>query len=398
MVNNRRVSDSQSAMPAPPTLSSAARLLRLLHHEGTLSRAQLTRITGLNRSTVGVLIAQLVEADLVIEGAPSSEAQVGRPSPTISVNPKLLALAVHPEVDAVTIALVGMAGNVVRKIRYETERVPTASEAANIAAAVVSGMRAELEENFTVVGVGVALPGLVSDNGIVRHAPALGWREAAFGDSLEEALGYKSWVANDASLAAEAEMKFGQHVAGKDLIYLNGGPSGIGGGIVSNGALLRGAAGFAGEIGHTFVRSEGRVCDCGAIGCLESEVRLAPLLELIGSRVESDDLGNVLALTDDPQVAAEVRRQLSYLCVALRNIVNVLNPQTIVFDGFLAALLDADSDFLVSELQLASLPETYASVELVRSALGSNLMLVAAAEQAFAPLLADPLGWSTAAN
>lgn len=398
MVNNRRVSDSQSAMPAPPTLSSAARLLRLLHHEGTLSRAQLTRITGLNRSTVGVLISQLVEADLVIEGAPSSEAQVGRPSPTISVNPKLLALAVHPEVDAVTIALVGMAGNVVRKIRYETERVPTASEAANIAAAVVSGMRAELEENFTVVGVGVAVPGLVSDNGIVRHAPALGWREAAFGDSLEEALGYKSWVANDASLAAEAEMKFGQHVAGKDLIYLNGGPSGIGGGIVSNGALLRGAAGFAGEIGHTFVRSEGRVCDCGAIGCLESEVRLAPLLELIGSRVESDDLGNVLALTDDPQVAAEVRRQLSYLCVALRNIVNVLNPQTIVFDGFLAALLDADSDFLVSELQLASLPETYASVELVRSALGSNLMLVAAAEQAFAPLLADPLGWSTAAN
>lgn len=398
MVNNRRVSDSPSAKPAPPTLSSAARLLRLLHHEGTLSRAQLTRITGLNRSTVGVLISQLVEADLVIEGAPSSDAQVGRPSPTISVNPKLLALAVHPEVDAVTIALVGMAGNVVRKIRYETERVPTASEAANIAAAVVSGMRAELEENFTVVGVGVAVPGLVSDNGIVRHAPALGWREAAFGDSLEEALGYKSWVANDASLAAEAEMKFGQHVAGKDLIYLNGGPSGIGGGIVSNGALLRGAAGFAGEIGHTFVRSEGRVCDCGAIGCLESEVRLAPLLELIGSRVESDDLGNVLALSDDPQVAAEVRRQLSYLCVALRNIVNVLNPQTIVFDGFLAALLDADSDFLVSELQLASLPETYASVELVRSALGSNLMLVAAAEQAFAPLLADPLGWSTAAN
>ncbi|GAP55700.1 hypothetical protein AHiyo6_22650 [Arthrobacter sp. Hiyo6] len=83
-------------------------------------------------------------------------------------------MSVNPEVDAVTIGLVSLGGKVRKKIRFPTERIPTAREAVNIAAAVIEGMRSELESAYRITGIGVAVPGLVSlDDGTVRLAPHL---------------------------------------------------------------------------------------------------------------------------------------------------------------------------------------------------------------------------------
>ncbi|MGG7463059.1 MULTISPECIES: ROK family protein [unclassified Plantibacter] len=367
-------------------------VLSLVHHQGTLTRAELARATGLNRSTVGTLIGQLGELGLVYETAPGSSTGVGRPSPLVHADPATAALAVNPEVDAITIGLVGLGGTVIKRIRYETAHLPTAEEVANIAAAVIAGMRAELDASYRIVGIGVAVPGLVrADDGVVGYAPHLGWTDEPIAQMLATATGYPVHASNDASLGAGGEILFGAGRGSLDLVYLNGGASGIGGGIISGGSLCGGAAGYAGELGHTLVRSGGRLCHCGAVGCLETEVSRARLLEVVGlDGGDSDDLERALAASTDPAVAAEVQRQLDYLAVTLRGVVNVCNPERIVLGGFLATLFALDEQRLTDLVLSEALTGPADGVTIHRAQLGSDLLMIGAAELAFSGVLADP--------
>jgi predicted NBD/HSP70 family sugar kinase len=385
--------------PDPSRRNNLSLLTSLVHHHGVLSRAQLTRHTGLNRSTVGTLIGQLVALGLVYETAPAGEGQVGRPSPEVHPSPSVAALAVNPEIDAVTIGLVSLGGKVQKKIRFDTERIPSAREAVNIASAVIAGMRSELDTSYRITGIGVAVPGLVNrDDGVVRHAPHLGWRNEPVARMLSEATGYPCQAANDASLGAEAELLFGAGAGAgqRNLIYLNGGASGIGGGIISDGLLLRGASGFAGELGHTFVRSGGKTCHCGAGGCLETEVSQSRLLELAGlGRGDTADLEEALANSSSTEVSDEVARQLMYLGIALRNAVNIFNPEAIVLGGFLGTLHALAPESLGGTLLSQTLDGPAGQVKIHRAALGSDLLMIGAAELAFTQFLADPASIGT---
>ena len=108
-------------------------VMTLIHHSGGCSRAEITRRMGLNRSTVGALVAELVELGLAFEGEPESvSGRVGRPSVQVFPNPAIVALAVYPDVDAITVCIVGLGGEVIRRIRYDTVRVPTVHETVNV--------------------------------------------------------------------------------------------------------------------------------------------------------------------------------------------------------------------------------------------------------------------------
>lgn len=397
MMPPRTLASAAAREPDPSRRNNLSLLTSLVHHHGVLSRAQLTRHTGLNRSTVGTLIGQLVALGLVYETARAGEGQVGRPSPDVHPSPSVAALAVNPEIDAVTIGLVSLGGKVQKKIRFDTERIPSAREAVNIASAVIAGMRSELDASYRITGIGMAVPGLVNrDDGVVRHAPHLGWRNEPVARMLSEATGYPCQAANDASLGAEAELIFGAGAGQGNLIYLNGGASGIGGGIISDGQLLRGASGYAGEIGHTFVRSGGKSCHCGATGCLETEVSQSRLLELAGlSRGDTADLEKALATSSSAEVNDEVARQLMFLDIALRNAVNIFNPEAIVLDGFLGTLYALAPESADGVLLSQAMDGPAGQVEIYRAALGSDLMMIGAAELAFTPFLADPAGLGT---
>lgn len=226
-------------------------LLTIVHQQGPRSRAQITAHTRLNRSTIAALVAELEGLGLVSEGPPADTNQVGRPSPVVSPTERAVAIAVNPEIDAITIGVVGLNGGVQRRIRYETEHRPSVREAVNISAAVIDGMRGELERDYQVAGIGIAVPGLVrAADGLVRFAPHLEWVDEPITQLLAEATGYPVQAANDASLGANAERLFGAGRGLDDLVYLNGGASGIGGGLIVGGRPLSGADGYAGEWGH----------------------------------------------------------------------------------------------------------------------------------------------------
>ena len=374
-----------------------ALVLRRVHELGGVSRAVLTRETALNRSTIAALVAELGQLGLVEETLPEQTNQVGRPSPTIVPTRRAAAITVHPELDAATICLVALGGHVLRRERFPTAGVPKPEEVVQIAASAIRGMAIDLHDKL-VAGIGLAVPGLVrEEDGVVTLAPHLEWRDVPVSDMLREATGYAVVAGNDASLGAIAESIRGAGRGVDDLIYLNGGASGIGGGIIAGGVLLGGASGYAGEIGHTLVNSAGVECHCGSSGCLETEVSRATLLEALGLASTRADLleETLLARIAEPghdELRALVDRQLGYLARALANVVNSFNPQLILLGGFLASLDAAAPGRLGELVQSMALAGPREGVVIERATLGPSIIELGAAEIAFRALIADPAG------
>ncbi len=367
-------------------------VLRLVHHAGAISRAALTQQTGLNRSTIADLVVTLASNDLVSEREPDPTRRVGRPSPVVVPSPDIVALAVNPEVDALEIGAVSLGGSVRLRVREEVTRLLTPDETASRVAAVVDEWRSGPLRGARIVGVGAAVPGLVrASDGIVRNAPHLRWHDVDFARALADATGLDATVGNDASLGAIAEWLFGAANEHQDVVYLNGGASGIGGGVILRGVSVSGAGGYAGEWGQNQpslgVDGDRRVPG----GVLEDEVNRGRLLAVVGLSGGDDAvLAGALGSARD-QAADEVARQRRILQATLANAANVLNPSMIVLGGFLAALrgvAPGDFDEAVRGQMLAAPAEQLA---LCAAALGRDRLLIGAAEQVFERLVADPL-------
>jgi predicted NBD/HSP70 family sugar kinase len=367
-------------------------VLRLVHQSRGVARSQLTRSTGLNRSTIAALVGELVERELLVEAEPDARNQVGRPSPVALPGPRAIAFAVNPEIDAITVGVVGLGATVLRRVRRPLPESPTVAQAVAATAELVAELRREFAVGHSVVGIGAAIPGLVrARDGVVRLAPHLHWFDEPFAAELERATGLPVFAANDANVGTRAESIFGAGRGVADLVYLNGGASGIGGGIISSGRSLTGVEGYAGEFGHTLVATGGEPCHCGAVGCLETEVRRDRLVALTGlADVDSDELEAALVGSSSPEIRSEVLRQLEFLAIALRNAVNILNPSTIVLGGFLGSLYAVAPGRLDELLATQPLRASSELVSIVRSELGANRLMIGAAELAFASVLDDP--------
>lgn len=368
-------------------------VLELVHRQGAPSRAELTASTGLNRSTIGALVAELASLGLVIETDPSASNRVGRPSPRVEPSPDVAVVAVNPEVDAITVALVGFGARVIDRIRHEVDGAPSPDEATTIIADLVDRLRArDAVPARQLLAVGVAVPGLVrASDGVVRWAPHLGWRETPFTQLVQDALGLPTFTDNDATVGAHAEWLFGAGRGASELIYVNGGASGIGGGVIVRGLPLGGAHGYAGEFGQNRPGLHDAVDRATANGTLEDEVSRARLLAAVG--LDSADEPTLRSALREraPDVSGEIARQQRILAVALANAINVFNPERVVLGGFLATLLEWGSPSLERAIKAATVPAAWEGVSILPAALGENRLLIGAAELALAPVLRDPV-------
>lgn len=363
-------------------------VLTLVHRHRALSRAELTRHTGLSRSTTKDLVEELTARALVDESPARTVTQVGRPSPIVRPGRRILAVTVTPEVDAVTVGVVALGGAVLETVRHPTDRPPSAADTVAIATEAIETIRADLHPDQSITGIGIAVPGLVhGPNSTVRHAPNLNWRDVEIGRMLSDATHLPTRAGNDANVGAIAEHLFGDHHDARHLIYVNGGPSGVGAGFVVAGGLLSGLAGYAGELGHTFVGGR-HTCHCGSVGCLETEVVQAPLTRLLAEldgAIEPRPPGDVAHAE-----RGELDRQARALAIALGNAVNMLNPGLIVLGGFLRVFCAYAPSVLREELARRSMGAPEGLVRVVPATLGADTLAIGAAELAFGPVLSDP--------
>jgi predicted NBD/HSP70 family sugar kinase len=397
-------------MQLPPRTSASSqdevrrhnlgRLLRRLHVHGAMSRADLTAGTGLNRSTVKALTADLVTAGLVRESAPVGRGGAGRPSITVSPGSSdIHMIALDLRVQHVTAVRIGLGGVVLdrRELRWPADQhaVPrTVDRLEGLIRALLDGA----PESSRCLGVGVGVVGVVDvAQGLVRLAPNLGWVDVPLRDLLAERLvdsragGLPVQIGNDGDLGALAEHLRGAGRGVDDLVYVSG-EVGVGGGIIVGGRALRGVGGYAGEIGHMSVDVGGKLCRCGRRGCWETEISAEAVLSATGAPGRHDARRRARRACRrralDP---AGMRRVGRFLGAGLVNVVNLFNPEVIVFGGSVRHVLIA-TEPVVREALRTALPAPRDQVRLAVAGLGDDSVAVGAAELGFARLLDEPLG------
>ncbi|KQV63270.1 hypothetical protein ASC64_16795 [Nocardioides sp. Root122] len=370
-------------------------LLRHVHGAGQISRAELTSLMGLNRSTIAGLVGELESLGISERAMPADGPRqgAGRPSAGVRIAAEgPFVIAVDLGVDRAVVARVGLGGRVLERAQAP---VHSDGEAWQVGAAVAALIRRVVEgapAAAPLVGIGISVPGLVRRNdGLIRLAPNLEWHDVSFGGIVLAALGLDVPVslANDADLGALAEHIRGAGVGIDDLIYVSGNV-GVGAGVITGGVRLEGAGGYAGEVGHLRFNPQGRPCHCGNRGCWETEVGGHAIAEAISCPPDKvAQLDEVLEGYTTP--TPELRATGTALGHGLASIVNTFNPRLIVLGGYFRSLYPLVRGEVNAGLADRALPAPLESVTLALPGLGSDSALLGAAEIALEPLFVDPV-------
>ncbi|NGO68103.1 ROK family transcriptional regulator, partial [Streptomyces boncukensis] len=272
---------------------NAALVLGTIADAPGVSRADIAARTGLAKATVSMLVDRLRAAGLATETGRRPVAGRGRPATALTLSDSgPYGLGLEIGVDYLAVCRVDLTGRVRAYHEHPADnRAGSPSEVLGRAADLARVERTEAEAAGTALcGVGVAVPGLVETaTGILRLAPNLGWQDvdtgAAFAARFRAPFPLPVSFANEADLAACAELWSGEHMDLRNFVYVSG-EVGIGAGFVVNGRLFGGAHGFTGEIGHMCVDPgpQGARCRCGARGCLETAAGREAILRGAGLR------------------------------------------------------------------------------------------------------------------
>ena len=361
-------------------------VLRALRRLGPSTRSELAAHTGLAKATVGAIVADL-EATRAVAEEGSRPGVRGRPGRPVALRgQRFVSLGLELNVDYVSAVVLDLGGDV---LSSTSRSGGTSDDLRDLA-------RSALDEHVgpgsALVGTTLAVPGLVrGDNRTVAWAPNLhvDW------DDLSQALATlvpdTVDVSNDANCAAYAESHHGAARGASHALYVTG-TVGIGAGIVQDGDLVRGGAGFAGEVGHMAVGDSGALCGCGRRGCWEAQIGLHAMLAAVDMPELETPLRSAEAVAERARTDVSVRAGLEAVGrdvgLGIAVLSTVLDPEVVVMGGYFAPLGD-----LVLDSARRTLDERLASAAQVRpelrtSTLGIEAAALGAAEQSFGPLLA----------
>lgn len=318
------------------------RVTEVLRRRGQLSQAEIARATGLSRTTVSTLVAELKEAGLVVGvSLGATHERGGRPGVRLVLSEPIQYVGgIDFGHSHVIVAVADVAHNVLAEKHRTLDVNHRAADALDAATSMFDEVLSELRlERRQVVAAGIGIPGPVDRaRGTAGSATILpGWVGLRIGSEMRERLGVPVEIENDANLGALAELSWG---AGRDcsnFVYIKA-ATGIGAGIVMDGRLLRGATGTAGEIGHTTLDEEGALCYCGNRGCLET-VASGPAIEALVGRLDGERLSLEriveLAREGDPRCRRAVSDAGREIGVAVAGLCNLINPERVIVGGLL---------------------------------------------------------------
>lgn len=292
-------------------------LLRLLRRRSGLSRAQLAQESGLTKSTVSLLVRELIEEGWMNEDDVPAAQGLGRPSTPLRLDGlRRGMIGVEVAVEALRVVGVSITGEVLCSQEEPLAGTDPEAVCQQAARLVAQTLKQLSKQGVQLLGVGVGLPGAFDEaSGMLRFAPNLGWRNVDFVPLITQALGRAGvpplavHVQNEADTAALSEYEFSEGDAQDALIFVTCG-AGVGAGIVLNDRLFTGAQGMAGEIGHSILQIDGLPCSCGRRGCAET---------FFGARA--------LARLADPTQGGQA------LGVVLQNLWTTFNPSALVVGG-----------------------------------------------------------------
>lgn len=330
-------------------------VIDLLRKEAPLSRANLSTLTGLNRSTVSSIIDDLINEGWVTETTYQSD-KVGRPGLLLEINPSGgFAIGVEIGVDFILAICVDFSAKITWHKRIETDpdegRTEILGKAFKLTAEAIEAGKTNYSRPL---GIGIAIPGLVDvHEGVLKNAPNLHWYDVPLRLIWTQQFNIPVYVENEANAAALGEFHYGAARGINNLIYIAAG-YGLGSGIIIDGNLLRGNKGYAAEVGHMTCDPDGEMCNCGKRGCYETLIGPRAVVKRV-KKIIADEGGDstflhttkngqavfgydavVDAAKHADQVALTALENVGKsLGVVVSNLVNVFNPKMVILGGAL---------------------------------------------------------------
>ena len=321
----------------------AGRIVRMLTERGALSAAQLSRLTGLAKSTVSTALSELRRAEMVLEAGNESGGSVGRPATALTLNPRAgTCIGILIGQTEIQVIVADVAHTVLADRMTELEAGYTPAKATDVIRELVAeAYESQWQSPAGLLGVGVAVGGPVNPaNGRMLRAGGMpDWAGVDLKELLEPLFeGVPIFCDNESNCSAIAEMTWGAAQGHEDFIVYTL-DLGVGGAIVSGGRVLRGVAGGAGEFGHVVIDPAGPLCRCGNRGCLEVYASFRGLLgeaeRHFGHAMRMNEVVE-LALAGDDFCRALVERAGEAGGHGLGVIGSVFDPPLVVVSGRLA--------------------------------------------------------------
>jgi predicted NBD/HSP70 family sugar kinase len=382
------------------------RIIDVLRQAGSASRVDLVRDTGLSRTTVSKLVAELQAEGLVVEragAAPEDAATanaVGRPPVALTLNPAAgAAVGIDFGHDLVRVAVADLSGTVIAEDRHDIDVDSRAEQAIDRAAAMVDAQLTTLGMDLDrTVGVGVAVSAPIMRDARNPSGPPTtsvlpGWGPFAPGGELERRLGRPVLMGNDANLGALAEVRHGAGRGARNVVYVML-SSGIGAGLILDGQLFTGHSGLTGELGHVVADPGGRICRCGNRGCLETVASAAALLDALRPLHGPDvTLQDAIALAREGDAGccrlfADAGRTVGR---AVGAICNIVNPELVIVGGEMSVVGDVLVDAVGEGIALSTIPAIRRDAEVVVGRLGERAEVLGAIGLVLAETGADAI-------
>ena len=389
---------------------NTAILLDALRRFAPLSRAELAARTGLNRSTVSIIVNSLIEEGLIQETDLQS-AKVGRPGMLLELNPKGgFAIGIELGVDCISVIMSDFIAQV--QWREQTCSDPSEDQIAILdraASLTQHALNFGLSQGLRPLGIGIGVPGMVDvHQGKLIFAPNLHWSNVPLRLIWSQRFNLPVFVENEANAAALGEFYFGAAQGVNNFIYLSAG-IGLGAGIVLDGKLFRGSKGYAGEVGHMTVVSDGELCGCGKRGCWETQVGPRAVLGRVRATLESgtpsvlcylveDDLEHisfesvVQAANQGDSVALRALQEVGeQLGIGVANLVNVFNPEMIVLGGALSLASPFILPVVEQIVEVNALTPNIENISIVASAHHADATVMGATALVLDEILREPI-------
>jgi predicted NBD/HSP70 family sugar kinase len=325
-------------------------LVRQLCAKPGLSRADLAASVQLTKSTVSLLVRELITEGWLLERDCVATGDIGRRPTPLFIDPtRLVLLGAEIGIESTRLVATSLVGDVLASAQVQHADDRGADACIARLAASLCALRGQLRGIAQeVIGIGIGLPGGVDETtGLLHFAPNLGWRGVAVGALLQSALagselaGVALFVQNEADVAALGELEFAPHgdAASDPLLYVSIN-QGVGAGVIVGDRLLIGSRGFAGEIGHTILQPGGPLCSCGRRGCAEALIGMRGMLPATGGSATAADIAARLA-AGDARIQQSVASAGGHLGTLLQNLAAAYDPACIVLGGAGVALGDA---------------------------------------------------------
>lgn len=332
-------------------------ILQLIRTIQPVSRADLARLSGLQRSTVSELADQLLREGWICEG-PNLRTARGRHPVMLTLNDALAILAVDIHPGQAVVAMVDLNGRIL-----SSSTLPVGKDPAIAIRSIVNSLK-RLRDSFpnkSLEGVGVSVPGRVStQTQRLVFAPNLGWGDFDLKHSIEEEMELTAEIENAANSSLISELWFGRMdgVRNAALITVS---EGIGAGILANGFVVRGHDGTAGEFGHIPLASSDLLCGCGQVGCWETVASNSAAIRYYLELAPASNLSTFqellnLAVEGDANAATALEKQATFLGKGLRMLAYAFSPEVVLVAGALVSVWEKIAPVIEKELNSPPLP------------------------------------------